>query len=475
MKIEDVFSKMKADLNALQNIPVSDTPTNDELNKFALQLKTIYVNAFVALDYEDSTAFIQQATIFLNEQSNSEAFFYLLHTAQSKKTQDVPQDVFQSLARKTTQLNISNLFQNHTQFIEDSACFLRSNFQFQANAESEIEEDMIENYNLSVFRFHFKYLHFDFIENALNFQSTTSTGVIYMLYRMCLILLMFVSFIALAIATLLFVGAVSVLSALNDFMFSSLVVTIRNAIERPILNFLTNNQYDDDIEHAAYLSIGKAYREEEYAFVRLDTGTNGLQSDDELRDLGLRVMNTRANQILQKPNNGLPNDLNQIKLNMNRNVVQARGANHLRFAIDSLFGSLMQSIPVEQNKLIVLSKRLLSLCVAIPIILGLTLPLVLLDIIQSIINFVCLAAVILVASLDIGIMATLFFLDSLPGYLYESLFSNNQIRVVPTNEEKERSVNKFCRFNAKGFSMFHKLSAINAGEMDDLSYIPKFS
>ena len=473
MTIEDVFRKLKAALNELQNIPISETPTDDELNKFALQLKTIYVNAFVALDYEDSTAFIQQATIFLNEQSNSEPFFYLLHTAQSKKTQDLPQDVFQSFARKTTQLNISNLFHNPKHFFENTFYFLNSNSQFQA--KSEIEEDMIENYNLSVFRFHFKYLHFDFIENVLNFQSTTSTGVIYMLYRMCLMLLMFVSFIALAIATLLFFGAVSVLSALNDFMFSSLVVTIRNAIERPILNFLTNNQYDDDIEHAAYLSIGKAYREEEHAFVRLDTGTNGLQSDEELRDLGLRVMNIRANQILQKPNNGLPNDLNQIKLNMNRNVVQARGANHLRFAIDSLFGSLMQSIPVEQNKLIVLSKRLLSLCVAIPIILGLTLPLVLLNVIQSIIDFVCLAAIILVASLDIGIMAALFFLDSLPGYLYESLFSNNQIRVVPTNEEKERSVNKFCRFNAKGFSMFHKLSAINAGEMDDLSYIPKFS
>ncbi|MCR9192006.1 MAG: hypothetical protein NXI01_05030 [Gammaproteobacteria bacterium] len=261
---------------------------------------------------------------------------------------------------------------------------------------------------------------------------------------------------------------------------NSLVLALRNWIERPLLNLITTGQYDTDIEKTACMTLGKQYKEKENEFVRIDTDTEtgDQKTESDIAALGEQIMDAKVQRVLRREHDS-HRQQDKIKLQLSRNTAADTGINHLKYATQSIYSSLTQSVPAEQNKVLTIPLRLLRFAVAIPIVVFLSLPLALLNLVHFAIPLLSLAILNLVTLVSIAVLTLCNSLERLPLYLYDLSHGTQNQGFKPSPEEKTSLMDSFCEYQistikaVSSFSLFQECVKRGAQYIEDKHHIPK--
>lgn len=456
MRAETALELMHYRLNAV------DVPQHEFIDpeRFEFQLRTIFFETLSSIDRDDLDTLKRSDPIFLSPTSSHvDSFARKLNSTQSEKIKQLPNQLFQHYIHTMPELSMAHLFQNPSRFVEKTAHFLLANFKRSPDPQQTFSDLNIEQHNKYVLKYWLLSLNFGLVDNliyGLFFQYRQSTSLLYFLYSFCMAILG----ILLVVAALLIIGVTALtqllISRLNSIVYS-LVRTLRNGIERPLLNLITFDQYERDVEKAACMKLGKQYREEDDKFVLLDTETDVQISEAEIYNLGLRVLQAKASQLMQIEG-GTQSSLNSIKLQISKDITQNRGINHFRFATQSIYSNLTQSIPAEHNPIVIWMLRLMRFAAAIPTVFGLSTPLVLLDLASRAIDLLCISVGVMVMLSCMAILILLNVLNGLPLYLYDSCFAVQNQSFWPAAEEKSKIMDSFCHDMVSSF--FYKSSFV---------------
>ena len=194
------------------------------------------------------------------------------------------------------------------------------------------------------------------------------------------------------------------------------VLALQNTVESTLLFALTANYYDEYIKQIALRKIAETYLDENVI--------DELNLDEFVKKYFIDAFESeiqKSNESNQQ--NGLPpltaSETTRIKRQLYSKFARNQGVQHFQYVIESIYFSLQRSLaddPSLKNLLL----AFLRLCIAIPVVLGLSLPLTLasLSIYPLLAASVAVSFATILASILIKFLFA--FVTSLPLYAYDA-------------------------------------------------------
>lgn len=382
--MNDVQETVRSMLNNLDRVTVPQRELSPEEGaQFTAELSPIFLNTVLSTNKVNLAKLKRFGPLSfhpdkLSSNQSTHPFIQELRSA-PKSVQSIPFQLFDGYITTFEELEL-----NHDNWkialLEILPNFWTRNVFTPAESASAEEKEQIATHNRQVVQYLLRGFNSFFIDTTLD--------MIYKYYRYPSFMVWVLYYTHAVLNSLLL--AIVTLPIIALIIEQMLIFLIRTYVEEPFLFALTANYYYEYIEQAARAQVAETLKSNARA-VSLDSDDDSseyTESDcfeDNNADFCKKIDDYLAEYIQHKIN---PHPLYQgavspdVELQIKRQAYSYlagnSGAQHLQYVIESIYFSLQQSF-ADDISLKTLLFALLRLCIAIPIVLGLSLPLVLAD------------------------------------------------------------------------------------------------
>lgn len=374
--MNDVQENISSMLNSLERVAVPQREHSPEEGaRFTAELSPIFLNTVLSTSKVNLTKLKRFGPLSfhpdkLSSDKSTHPFSQKLRLA-PESVKKIPFQLFDGYISTFEELELSRdnwqiaLFK----ILPD---FWTRNIFTPAETASAEEKEQIATHNRQIVQYLLRGFNSFFIDTTLD--------MIYKYYRYPSFMVWVLYYTHAVLNSLLL--AVVTLPIIALIIEMILISPIRTYVEEPFLFALTANYYYEYIEQAARAQVAVALKSNAHA-VSLDSDYDC--SEDTNADFSKKIDDYLVGQIqhnidehLLRAGSVSSDDTLRIKRAVYSNLAGNSGAQHLQYVIESIYFSLQQSF-ADDISLKTLLFALLRLCIAIPIVLGLSLPLVLAD------------------------------------------------------------------------------------------------